>query len=195
MLSVMGQHSITGTVKDQGGTPLEGAAIELLNSSLGAIADEKGEYQVMNVPEGVQVLKVSIIGHATQTQTINVPTAELIQFELPESFQELPPVVVTATKREVNAQDVPTAISSIDASGILDLQIDNINDVGKAIPNFNTYDDGGSIFPLVSVRGIATINDVPIVGIYVDDIPLFNTASFPAVLQNLDRIEVLRGPQ
>ncbi|MEM7511815.1 MAG: TonB-dependent receptor [Bacteroidota bacterium] len=195
ILSVMGQHSIKGIVKDQGGAPLEGAAIELLNSSLGAIADAKGEFQLMNVPEGVQVLKVSIIGHAIQTQTINVPIEDLIQFELPESFQELAPVVVTATKREVNAQDVPSAISSIDASGVLDLQIDNINDVGKAIPNFNTYDDGGSIFPLVSVRGIATISDVPIVGIYVDDIPLFNTASFPAVLQNLDRIEVLRGPQ
>ncbi|MEM7513673.1 MAG: carboxypeptidase-like regulatory domain-containing protein, partial [Bacteroidota bacterium] len=97
MLSVMGQHSIKGIVKDQGGAPLEGAVIELLNSSLGAIADAKGEFQLMNVPEGVQVLKVSIIGHATQTQTINVPIEDLIQFELPESFQELAPVVVTAT--------------------------------------------------------------------------------------------------
>ncbi|MEM8900634.1 MAG: TonB-dependent receptor, partial [Bacteroidota bacterium] len=195
LFSVIGQHSIQGMVKGQEGVLLEGATVELLNSSKGAITDAKGEFTLENVPEGIQVLKVSIIGYATQTQTVKVPTKDNILFELPESFQELAPILVTATKREVNAQDVPTAISSIDASDILDLQIDNINDVGKAIPNFNTYDDGGGSFPLVSVRGIATISDVPIVGIYVDDIPLFNTASFPAVLQNLDRIEVLRGPQ
>ncbi|MEL6803338.1 MAG: TonB-dependent receptor, partial [Bacteroidota bacterium] len=150
---------------------------------------------LLNVPAGAHTVKISTVGFATHTQTVEITGALELEVVLTEEVLALRSVVVTATKREVEAQRIPSTISVLDATAIADYQIDNINEVGRAVPNFRTYDDGGGIFPLVAVRGIATISDVPIVGIYVDDVPLFNTASFPSILNNIARIEVLSGPQ
>ncbi|MEM6801929.1 MAG: TonB-dependent receptor [Bacteroidota bacterium] len=192
---VSAQNSLDGKILDQNGEALPGAVISILNSNRGAVADNEGKYEITNLPQGKQSLKVSYLGFASQTKSIWIKGKQSLDFTLVERIQALSPIVVSASKRETEAQKIATTISTLDAQAIDNLQIDNINDVGRAIPNFNTYDDGGANFPLVTVRGIATISDVPIVGIYVDDVPLFNTASFPAVLNNLERIEVLRGPQ
>ncbi|MEM6633647.1 MAG: TonB-dependent receptor [Bacteroidota bacterium] len=195
IFQLQGQNSLSGTVSDGQGRALPGVRIELLNSGFGAISDENGAFSFSNIPSGKQILKASLTGFSIQTQDVSVPTESTVNFQLQEILRELEPIVVTATKREVDAQTLSTAITTIDAQSITDLQIDNINELGRSIPNFNVSDDGGGVFPLVSVRGIATISDVPIVGIYVDDVPLFNTASFPFILNNIERIEVLRGPQ
>ena len=107
----------------------------------------------------------------------------------------LPTLTVTAQKREEVLQKVPIAVASIDNTKTEELQISNINEVGRISPNFKSYDDGGGAFPMIASRGIFTIDEVPVVGVYVDDVPLFNTASFPSLLTDIQRIEVLRGPQ
>ncbi|MYF98046.1 TonB-dependent receptor [Candidatus Poribacteria bacterium] len=107
----------------------------------------------------------------------------------------LPTQTVTAQKREEVLQKVPIAVASIDSTKTEELQIGNINEVGRISPNFKSYDDGGGLFPMIASRGLFTIDEVPVVGVYVDDVPLFNTTSFPTLLTDIDRIEVLRGPQ
>ncbi|MEL7195714.1 MAG: TonB-dependent receptor [Bacteroidota bacterium] len=194
-LPLKAQHDLGGKVLDAEGQAIEGATVRILNSHLGDITDINGEFELLNVPAGAHTVKISTVGFATHTQTVEVTGALKLEVVLTEEVLALRPVVVTATKREVEAQRIPSTISVLDATAIADYQIDNINEVGRAVPNFRTYDDGGGIFPLVAVRGIATISDVPIVGIYVDDVPLFNTASFPSILNNIARIEVLSGPQ
>ncbi len=107
----------------------------------------------------------------------------------------LPTLTVTAQKREEVLQKVPIAVASIDSTKTEELQISNINEIGRISPNFKSYDDGGGAFPMIASRGIFTIDEVPVVGVYVDDVPLFNTTSFPSLLTDIERIEVLRGPQ
>ncbi|MEO1383499.1 MAG: TonB-dependent receptor, partial [Bacteroidota bacterium] len=189
-LPLKAQHDVGGKVLDAEGQAIEGATVRILNSHLGDITDINGEFELLNVPAGAHTVKISTVGFATHTQTVEITGALELEVVLTEEVLALRPVVVTATKREVEAQRIPSTISVLDATAIADYQIDNINEVGRAVPNFRTYDDGGGIFPLVAVRGIATISDVPIVGIYVDDVPLFNTASFPSILNNIARIEV-----
>ena len=112
-----------------------------------------------------------------------------------EEVLTLPAQTVTAQKREELLQKVPIAVASIDSTKTEALQITNINEVGRISPNFKSYDDGGGVFPMIASRGIFTIDEVPVVGVYVDDVPLFNTSSFPSILADIERIEVLRGPQ
>ncbi len=112
-----------------------------------------------------------------------------------EDVYKLPTQTVTAQKREEVLQKVPIAVASIDSTKTEDLQIGNINEIGRISPNLKSYDDGGGLYPMIASRGIFTIDEIPVVGIYVDDVPLFNTISFPALLMDIDRIEVLRGPQ
>ena len=112
-----------------------------------------------------------------------------------EDVFTLPTQTVTVQKREEILQKVPIAVASIDGTKAEVLQISNINEVGRISPNFKSYDDGGGVFPMITSRGIFTIDEVPVVGVYVDDVPLFNTSSFPSILADIERIEVLRGPQ
>ncbi len=107
----------------------------------------------------------------------------------------LPTQTVTAQKREELLQKVPIAVSSIDSIKIDALQVSNINEVGRISPNFKSYNDGSGLYTMIASRGIFTIDVVPVVGVYIDDIPLFNTSAFPSVLSDIERIEVLRGPQ
>lgn len=112
-----------------------------------------------------------------------------------EDVFTLPTQTVTVQKREEVLQKVPIAVASIDGTKAEELQISNINEVGRISPNLKSYDDGAGIFPMIASRGIFTIDEVPVVGVYVDDVPLFNTSSFPTLLTDIERIEVLRGPQ
>ncbi|MEL7163501.1 MAG: TonB-dependent receptor plug domain-containing protein, partial [Bacteroidota bacterium] len=163
---------------------------------MGTITDEAGAFSLQDVPARQLRLRVSMVGFADATIDVDLTAGQVpLKIVLKEVDTQLTSVIVTATKREAEAQNIPLAVTTIGAQQIQALQIDNINEVGRSIPNFRTYDDGGGNFPLIAVRGIATISDIPVVGIYVDDVPLFNTASFPSVLQNVERIEVLRGPQ
>ena len=112
-----------------------------------------------------------------------------------EEIYTLPTQTVTAQKREEALQKVPIAVAAIDSTKIEELQIDSINEIGRISPNLKSYDDGGGLYPMIASRGIFTIDEIPVVGIYVDDVPLFNTISFPTLLTDIERIEVLRGPQ
>ena len=130
----------------------------------------------------------------------------IVCFAIPAAFAQetedsdevdftLPSVTVTAQKREEALQDVPVAVASVDGIKVESLQISNINEVGRISPNLKSYDDGGLLFPMIASRGMWTLDEVPVVGVYVDDVPIFNTNSFPSILADIERIEVLRGPQ
>ena len=112
-------------------------------------------------------------------------------------------VIVTATSRATTTQDIPYNISAIKGSDIQQQNIVNANDLMRTIAGVSVVDRGyrnlGHINSLV-IRGINVDNGLngevglsaaPTVATYVDNIPLF--ASF--LLKDLQRVEVLRGPQ
>ncbi|MEM6632154.1 MAG: TonB-dependent receptor [Bacteroidota bacterium] len=193
--SLSSQSIIKGKVTNVQQEPLAGAIVEILNSTSGSITGENGQFELKTILEGLQTIRVSYLGYATQIQAINLPNETVANFALQEATLELSTVVVAANKKEEEIQKVPISISSVDAETINALQIDNINQIGRIAPNFKTYDDGGGSFPMIATRGIFTIDESPIVGIYIDDVPQFFTYSFPALLEDIERIEVLRGPQ
>lgn len=135
---------------------------------------------------GIQLIMLCMITIASYAEKIENTEKETIT---------LPTLTVTAQKREEVLQKVPIAVASIDNTKTEELQISNINEVGRISPNFKSYDDGAGLFPMIASRGIFTIDEVPVVGVYVDDVPLFNTSTFPTLLTDIERIEVLRGPQ
>ena len=112
-------------------------------------------------------------------------------------------VIVTATSRATTTQDIPYNISALKGSDIKQQNIVNANDLMRTIAGVSVVDRGyrnlGHINSLV-IRGINVDNGLngevglsaaPTVATYVDNIPLF--ASF--LLKDLQRVEVLRGPQ
>src|SRR5271166_5186454 len=111
----------------------------------------------------------------------------------------LEPVVVTAQRRVESAQSVGIAISVLSGPSLADKSIAVVNDLQNAIPSLQVEPAFGSGQPQFRIRGVGfldyTSNNASPVGVSLDDVPF----SFPIQTQDqlfdLDRIEVLRGPQ
>ena len=107
-------------------------------------------------------------------------------------------VVVTARKRSENLQDVPMAVSAFSGEQLQTFGIDELTEVGRMTPNLIMNETSGLVGGAISVfmRGIG--NDQGLeqgVGIYVDDVYLNRTSGSLLDVFDVERIEVLKGPQ
>ena len=117
--------------------------------------------------------------------------------------QVLEEIVVTAQRREQNIQDVPIAMTAVTAQSIEDKGLTNLAQVADYAPNVqmdSTSPFSGSSSVLSPyIRGIGqndfAFNLEPGVGVYVDGVYLARTIGANVDLLDVDRIEVLRGPQ
>ena len=100
-------------------------------------------------------------------------------------------IVVTATRREANLQDVPISIVAVTGDNLQMRGLDTLEELSQAIPNVVvTGGGGGTAGTGFSVRGI------PNVGTYVDGVWQIDTAgALVREFVDVDRVEVLRGPQ
>ena len=109
-------------------------------------------------------------------------------------------VVVTAQRRSQNIQKVPIAVTALDEAQLNARGISNVADLNAVAPSLTVvHAPGNNISSVVAIRGAANINpnaywDSP-VGMYVDGVYLGKTQGNVFDLLNLERIEVLRGPQ
>jgi iron complex outermembrane receptor protein len=106
-------------------------------------------------------------------------------------------IVVTARKREETLQNVPVAVTAVSGDIIEKRGFQQIKDVAQLTPSLNTNSDStGRVF--IAIRGIGTtlVGTVqPGVGIFIDGIYQPNTAYLNNPLVDVQRVEVLRGPQ
>jgi iron complex outermembrane receptor protein len=126
----------------------------------------------------------------------------LLALPLPASAQ-LDEIVVTARKREEKLQETPVSITAFTSAQLELPAFEDLTDVSRFAPNVTfmtgTGSTGGSANAQVFIRGVGQTDFLfssdPGVGIYVDDV--FYARSTGAVLDivDLERVEVLRGPQ
>ena len=110
-------------------------------------------------------------------------------------------IVVTARKREESLLDTPIALSAFSGESLKSLNATNLADVGKYVPNLNIsrYGVGNTAQASVFIRAIGLqdhlITTDPGVGVYLDGVYLGRQLGSNLSLTNIERIEVLRGPQ
>jgi len=110
-------------------------------------------------------------------------------------------ITVSAQRRDANLQEVPIAVTSLSAEDMERLQINFVADIAKNVPNLQTYTvTAGAAAMQVFMRGAGVQNpgfnaaEAP-VGIYIDDVYRGRVATANLELADIERIEVLRGPQ
>jgi outer membrane receptor protein involved in Fe transport len=107
-------------------------------------------------------------------------------------------IMVTATRREASIQDVPVALSAISAATLQDMGARGLEDFYRTIPNLAVVDRGAGRRQY-SIRGISAgvvSQGAATVGVYIDEMPVSATGLQPDLsVYDLERIEVLRGPQ
>ena len=109
-------------------------------------------------------------------------------------------VIVTAQKREQNLQDIPIAITAFSAREMEISGVSTITDLEKSTPNTQMRESRGTNSTLTAfIRGIGQQDPLwgfePGVGIYVDDVYFARPQAAVLDVFDVDRVEVLRGPQ
>lgn len=120
------------------------------------------------------------------------------QPEPADQVDELQEVVVTAQLREQSSQDVPISMQAFDGDALRNLGVHDSQDVMALLPNASVTPQGGSKYTYV-LRGVGSnnyhLNDVGAVGIYLDDVGLNSPFQTGFSTFDLERVEVMRGPQ
>ncbi|MGY1409663.1 TonB-dependent receptor [Luteimonas sp. A611] len=109
-------------------------------------------------------------------------------------------ITVTARKREETLQDVPVAVTAFTADTIDKLNIQDIGDLDAQVPNLTIYAARGSTSTVTAyIRGVGQADPLwgvdPGVGIYLDDVYIARPQGALLDVFDVERIEVLRGPQ
>jgi len=106
-------------------------------------------------------------------------------------------ITVTAQKTEQNVQDVPISMSVFDELEIEDKRIESIADIAKYTPSLVMFDIGSTTEAPPSIRGLYTETKTlqSTMGIYVDGVPMTMGIGINDTLMDIERIEVLKGPQ
>jgi iron complex outermembrane receptor protein len=122
---------------------------------------------------------------------------EAAQEEKARGEYELGTMTVTAQKQEENVQEVPVSITVFDSLDIEDKKIESIRDMADFVPNLTIYQHCVSGMNAPTMRGItASIHSLRVsTGLYVDGIPVLTAPGFEEGMLDIERIEVLRGPQ
>ncbi|MCL2898313.1 TonB-dependent receptor [Brenneria tiliae] len=119
--------------------------------------------------------------------------------ETEQSEQQLAPVIVTAPRRAESLQKVPAAISVVSSEEIEEGGLRTTKDVAKFIPGAQGWNTESRARPRFFIRGVgsneATNNTVNPIGFYADEVYYNNNLFTGTPLFDLQRVEVLRGPQ
>ncbi len=132
-----------------------------------------------------------------------LPAQALAQATPQDSPTTLDEIVVTAQKRETSLIETPQSVTALSSQDLARLNATQLRDIADRIPAL-TMTTSGVGQSQITLRGVTAGVDIgPTVGIYVDETPYGSSSAFTngaslgldAGLFDLDRVEVLRGPQ
>ncbi len=109
--------------------------------------------------------------------------------------QKLDEVIVTANKREENIIKVNTSITSLSSKKIENTRTWGLSGLTALVPNYNYQELGVSFQQIQAIRGIQVFSENPAVSTYIDDVNNIDILANGFALTDVERIEVLRGPQ
>ncbi len=104
-------------------------------------------------------------------------------------------VVIASPKENAKLRQTPVAASMLSKKEIQQYQINSLKGVSNLVPNFFIPDYGSRLTSAVYIRGIGARINTPSVGLYVDNIPYIDKSAFDFNFYDVERIDVLRGPQ
>jgi iron complex outermembrane recepter protein len=142
-------------------------------------------------------LPALLIGLAAPLHAEEQTTTEPVGDDVKTS--RIPVIVVTATKREQTLQEAPVAVSVVSAEDIESAEIQDLLDLQTLVPSLAVRQGQTSGNTTFFIRGFGNgqnaIGLEPSVGVFIDGVYRSRSAASISDLPNLERVEVLRGPQ
>jgi iron complex outermembrane receptor protein len=138
--------------------------------------------------------------HRSLTLAVALASATLTGSVLAQEGLSLEEVIVTAERREGTLQDTPIAVTAFNADKIMEMGIYDVADIGGLAPNTNIQKQPSSSSNMsIFIRGVGSgetsVLIDPKTSFYVDGVYMSKTVGAVFDIVDLERIEVLRGPQ
>jgi iron complex outermembrane recepter protein len=187
-------QTISGKVTAGQGEALPGVSIVIKGTTKGITTDKDGNYTI-DVRKN-QTLLFSFIGYQLSEATIGDQTQ--INVTLKEAAESLEEVVVTAENRSVSAQRVPITMDLVSGKSITKQGITDLVQLQNVAPSLNIVQN--TIFNQINVRGVgsndgaAELSDQAVT-VGIDGEYLNRPIALNASMFDLERVEVLKGPQ
>ena len=122
----------------------------------------------------------------------NVSAADLDTLKVVDVEEVL---VIAAPKENRKLREQPTAVTLLSQQDMQAAQVNSIKNLTGLVPNMFIPDYGSRLTSAVYIRGIGSRINTPSVGLYVDNIPYIDKSAFDFDYSDIERIDVLRGPQ
>lgn len=192
---VRAQTRLTGTVTNVGGDAIRGVTAHVLNTEVVVVSDSAGRFVLPVLPPGRYTVELSSMGYTTLARVVDIGGANTnVRFVLASALSQLDAVTVTADKKEELLQDVPVSVTAISARQVDAFRLWDIKDITAIVPNLYSGNSGDGR-NVTSIRGITTTSYDPAVATYIDGVNQFSLDTYIPELNDIERIEVLRGPQ
>ncbi len=197
------QGNVTDITNNQ---PAIGAFISVKTLNVYSVTDVDGSFElVLPTPSELKslVLTVSSMGYRTLNEVLEIQPIDdgetitkILKIE-PDPLT-LKDVIVTANKVEEELQNVPLAATVISAENLKNRSISDTDEALEMVPNL-VYDEFEPSRAIVSVRGLSSdfinLGAENSVGLYIDEVFYSRLTDFNSSLIDIERVEVLRGPQ
>jgi len=191
------QTILSGKITTTKNIPVSNASISILNSNINSISDSNGLFKIKLPAAGNYQLEINHFNFASIHPVIkkeNNKNNYTANFILEESMNTLDEIIVTAQKKEELVQKIPSSITALGAKQVNAFGLWNTKEITGIIPNLYSADPGDGR-DATSARGIATSSYDPTVATYIDGVNQFSLDTYIPTLFDIERIEVLRGPQ
>lgn len=193
------QERVKGTITDSEGFPVASATILEKGTQNFTTSDIDGNFQLTIRQQLPVTLLINAVGLKEQAVQIFEISDEPLSIAL-KSDNLLSQVTVTARRRTETAQNIPIPISIVGGAKIEEAGAFNVNLVKELVPSVQLYtsnprNTGINIRGLGSPFGLTNDGLDPGVGFYIDGVYFARPAVATLDFIDIDRIEVLRGPQ
>ena len=180
------------------GAPIIGANIYLENTSFGAASNNKGEFEIKDVPTGEYKIIATYIGYKLKnSQIISLKPDEQLRcdLEMEEEIYQADNIVVTGTRSKRLIKDSPVSTEVIHADEIMNLGAKNVGEVLEERAGIIITQDGvrGGILSaklqgLNDEHTLILVDGVPVIGRIAGQLDLSRLS-----VQNIERIEIIKG--
>ncbi len=190
---------LRGEVYDSDRIPVAGAHVTVDGTIKGVNTNENGEFLIENLTTGNARIRISMMGFATKTTDLEMRVGENYKdIMLMKVNINLEPVTVIAQKHEQQILDVPAAISVVSSKTIERLNITELRQLGDLVAGFYIREQGANR-PGFVIRGLSSeevsASAQPRVSVYSNNVPINRTSGASPELFDMERVEVLKGPQ
>lgn len=192
--------SLRGKVSDERGRPLKGVNITVQETNIGLTSNAFGLFSIDNLKEGTYRLLFSYIGYESKTIQVELESDQTSaqNIVMTEEILNLDAVVVTAQKTVEQIQDVPITMSVIDGPLLTRNSQVNLDILSGFTPGFNIHFNNMNR-PNYVIRGLTSdaflASAQPRVSVFYNNIPISRNTGALIELHDMERIEVLKGPQ